>query len=254
MASHFSCVGFPVPDMTAYWALARKAATSGERLPAPDGTALVRWTVGAGPELWAQIDRSGEVIGVTPYFSTGITYRIAVTASGEAPEEPMDGWIDGWMEPTEDDEPFSGAFPLRADLIDFPLVRSHLGALPSIHHIELVALAHEVDLYPNESAYTSTPGETYQLPVQAFVSAPHFSVDDPSGVEESTALITGHVRESRLVTNTATGLPFWWIQLTTKEIPLHLFADHEMLQDEPHPGEVLSGSFWLIGRLPHDPA
>ncbi len=249
MASHFSCIGFPVPDMPTYWALARQAAKAGERLPAPDGTALVQWAVGAGPELWAQIDRAGEVIGATPFFSTGITYRMAVTGSGEAPEEPMDGWIDGWIEPAEDDEPFSGAFPLRVDLIDYSLVRPRLSEFPRIHRVELVALAHEVDLYPDETAYTRSKEEIYQLPMQAFVSAAHFSVDDPSGVEESTAMASGYVDGSRLLTNLATEVPFWWIRFTTKGITLHVFADREMFQDEPRTGNVLSGSFWLLGRL-----
>jgi len=235
--------------MPGYWALARKAAAAGERHPAPDGTALVRWSVGGGPEVWTQLDRDGEVIGATPFFATGITYRIAVTGSGEAPEDSLDGWIDGWMEPIEDDEPFSGAFPLRADLIDYPLVRSRIGTLPTIHHIELVALAHEVDLYPDESAYTRSTEETYRLPVQSFVSAAHFSVDDPSGIEESTAMVTGSVRESHLLTNAATGVSFWRIQLMTKGIPLNAFVDREMSQDEPRPGQVLSGSFWLLARI-----
>jgi hypothetical protein len=112
----------------------------------------------------------------------------------------------------------------------------------------LVALAHEVDLYPDESAYARS-GETHQLPVQAFVSAAHFSVDDPSGVEESTAMVTGSVRERHLLMNAATGVPFWRIQLMTKGTSLHLFVDREMFQDEPRTGQVLSGSFWLLGRL-----
>ncbi len=248
MSSHFSCIGFPVKDMNAYWALARRAAAEGLRVQSPDGTAVTRWAVGAGPEIWAQVDETGEVIGATPFFSTGVAYRVAVTGSGEAPEEPMDGWIDGWMEPVEDDEPFSGAFPLRIDLIDYAVIRRRLVTFPAVHRVEMVALAHEVDLYPDEAAYAASSGEVYRLPIQSFVSAAHFSVDDPGG-EESTAVTSGYIREAHLLTNTATDVPYWWIQVTTRGITLHAFVDLETLPGEPRAGQVLSGSFWLVGRL-----
>ncbi len=250
MPSHFSCIGFPVKDMTAYWTLARQAAKEGASLRAPDGTALARWSVGGGPEIWSQIDQDGEVIGATPFFTTGIAYRVAVTGTGEAPGEPMDGWIDGWMEPAEDDEPYSGVFPLRVDLIDYAVARTQLVAFPVLHRVEIIALAHEVDLYANDAEYATSPGDVYRLPIQSFVSATHFSIDAPPEVEESTAMASGYVREVQLLTNAATEAPFWWIQLATQGVTLHAFVDRETLSSEPRVGQVLSGSFWLLGRLP----
>ncbi len=250
MPSHFSCIGFPVNDMAAYWVLARRAAKEGVRLAAPDGTGVVRWAVGVGPEIWAQIDDTGEVVGGTPFFSTGTSYRVAVTGAGEDPEQPMDGWIDGWMEPTETDEPFSGAFPLRVNLIDYPLVRPRLVSFPAIHRVEIIALAHEVDLYADETAYAAAPGEIYRLPVQSFVSTAHFGADEPTEFHESTALASGYVTEARVLTNAITETPFWWIRLLTQGVTLHAFSDREMLSAEPRAGQVLSGSFWLLGRLP----
>ncbi len=249
MGSHFSCIGFPVSDMPTYWSLAREAVAKGERLPIPDGSALVRWAAGSGPELWAQVDSAGEIAGLTPFFSTGVFHRIAVTGSGDAPEDPMDGWVDGWMEPTEEDEPFSGAFPLRVDLVDYALVRPRLVTFPSMHRVEVIALAHEVDLYPDAAAYAAAPGEIHRPPVQSFVSAAHFSVDDPSGLEEATALASGYVSESRLLVNPATEVPFWWIRVATTGVTLFVFAARELFSAEPRTGQVLAGSFWLVGRL-----
>ena len=70
--------------MDAYWALARRAAVEGTRLPVQDGSALVRWAPQnqhpltlpspagrgerVGPEIWAQVSETGEVIGATPFF------------------------------------------------------------------------------------------------------------------------------------------------------------------------------------------
>lgn len=249
MPSHFSCIGFPVPNMQAYWTLARKAAAEGVRMPAPDGSALVRWAPERGPELWTQIDPSGEIIGMTPFFSTGVPSRIAVTGFGEAPEDPMDGWIDGWLEPSEEDEPFSGAFPLRVDLVNYALIRTHLGPVPHVHLAEVIALAHEVDLYPDDAAYLEGQGDIHRLPVQSFVSAAHFGVDDPTALNEATAVASGYVREAQRLTNTLTAASFWWIRVATSGATVNIFVDPEMVPHEPRAGQVLSGGFWILGRL-----
>lgn len=235
--------------MQAYWTLARRAATEGVRMPLPDGSALVRWAVGGGPELWTQIDASGEIIGVTPFYSTGLVQRIAVTGRGEAPEDPMDGWIDGWLDPAEDDEPFSGAFPFRVDLVNYAIVRPYLDVFPRIHRGEVVGLAHEVDLFPDEAAYIQAHGDIHRPPVQSFISAAHFSVDDPTTLEEATALTTGYVSEVRRLTNVLTDASFWWIRVATTGATVSIFADPEMVPHEPQAGQVLAGSAWILGKL-----
>ena len=249
MSSHFSCIGFPVQNIDAYWALARRAAAEGTRMPAPDGSALARWAVGSGPEIWVQIDRSGEVIGATPFFSAGTPYRVAVTGTGEDPEEPMDGWIDGWLEPTEEDEPFSGVFPLRMSLVDYAVHRSRLIVFPATLRMEIAALVHEADLYPHDAAYTTSPGDSYRLPVQSFVSAAHFGADDPESFQESTALMSGYVADAHLMTNPITDASYWRIGIATQGVTLQACADRDVLRGEPRAGQILAGSFWLLGRL-----
>lgn len=264
MSSHFSCIGFPVQNMDDYWALARRAAAEGIRLASPDGGALVRWTAGPlqpdsprrgsgqaarGPEIWAQVNGAGEVIGATPFFSTGMTHRIAVTGVGEDPDEPMDGWIDGWLEPAADDEPFSGAFPLRVSLADFAIARNRFTTFPSVHRIEIAALAHEADHYADVAAYAAVPGEIYRMPVPSLLSAAHASIDEPPAFQEAAALVAGFIQEVRLLTNAVTEATFWWIQLVIQSVRLDVFADREVLGGEPRPGEILSASVWLVGRV-----
>lgn len=254
MSSHFSCIGFPVQNMDDYWALARRAAAEGVRLAAPDGSALMRWTVGSGqaerePEIWAQVNGTGEVVGATPFFSTGASHRIAVIGVSEDPDEPMDGWIDGWMEPAEDDEPYSGAFPLRVNLADFAVVRHRFTTFPAVHHIEIAALAHEADLYADLAAYAAVPGEIYRMPVPSFISMAHASVDEPPAFQEATALIAGFIQEARLLSNAVTEAPFWWIPLVVQNVRLDVFADREVLGGEPRPGQIISASVWVVGRV-----
>lgn len=238
--------------MDGYWRLARRAAAEGIRMPASDGSALARWapvTPSTGAEIWAQINGAGEVVGATPFFSTGMPYRVAATGIGEDPEEPLDGWIDGWMEPTEDDEPYSGAFPLRVTLVDFAVSRIRVTTFPSIHRLEIAALAHEADLFDNEVAYAQAPGDIYRMPAQSFASAAHASVDETAEFQEATALANGIITSARLLANPVTDATYWWVQFTTRGITLHAFADQATLNREPHVGQVIAGSFWMVGRL-----
>lgn len=253
MSSHFSTVGFSVRNMDEYWALAKRAAERGVRNPAPDGSALVRWAVDSGtsgPEIWTHLDRSGEIVGAVPFFSTGTAYRLSVTGTGDDPDEEMEGWVDGWIEPAEDDEPFSGAFPLRASLVNYALARSRLTTFPSVQRVELIALAHEADLFADEAAYARAPGDIYRLPVDSFVSSAHFGADaDDDAFREATALLSGRIGPARLFTNAVTSEAFWWVQVAVRGVTLHTFADRETLGAEPRPGQILAGSYWLLGRL-----
>lgn len=250
MSSHFSTIGFPIRNMEEYWALAKRAAETGVRNPTPDGSALVRWAVDSGPEIWTHLNRGGDLLGAVPFFSTGTSYRMSVTGTGDDPDEEMEGWIDGWLEPSEEDEPYSGAFPLRVSLVNYALARNRLGVFPSVHRLELVALAHEADLFKEEAAYASAPGEVYRVPVGSFVSSAHFAADDEEqAFSEATALLTGRIASARLLTNPATSIPFWWVQVALGGVTVHTFADRETLGGEPLEGQILGGSFWLLGRL-----
>jgi hypothetical protein len=248
VSSHFSCIGFPVADMDAYWALARRAAAEGTRYPTPEGGTLVRWAISQGPEIWAQVDQTGQVAGATPFFATAAPHAIAITGIGEDSDEPLDGWIDGWLDPTEPDEPYSGAFPLRVNLVDFALVRRGIIKFPMTHRIELAALAHEAELYDDAATYRSAPGDVFRLPLESFASTAHAGVDDTPEDQEAIALAVGRIARARLLINPVSETPFWWVQIAVHGVVLDAFADRETLGRDPQEGNILAGSFWLVGR------
>lgn len=250
MSSHFAAIGFPVRNMDVYWALARQAAASGVPNRAPDGTTLVRWAPEAGPEIWCHLDRRGEVVGALPFFSGGTTYRLAVTGTGEDPDEEMEGWVDGWLEPAEEDEPYSGAFPLRISVVNYALARHRLTTFPSIWRIELVALAHEAEVFRDMSAYRNAPGDVYRVPMGSIVSAAHFGAEAEAEVfSEATAVLSAPIDMTKLLTNPVTAEPFWSVQVTVQGVPLQTFVDRETLGGDPAPGQIVAGSYWMLGRL-----
>jgi hypothetical protein len=247
MSSHFTAIGFPVREMREYWALARRAAQLGERLGVIDGRTLIRWAPGGGPEIWAQTTEGDEAVTATPFLATDDTYRIAVTDASASDDEGFEGWVDGWLNPTEDDEPYSGAFPLRVDLVNYAVVKGALRA-GAVIAVRLAVILHEATLYPDERAYTAVKGFSYRPPVQSFTSSIHFGLDEPTGDEEATALISGYVSEARELTNAATGAAYWWMRVATASVTLSLAADREILPINPRAGQVLSGSGWVLGE------
>ncbi|MDR7544033.1 MAG: hypothetical protein QN120_07290 [Armatimonadota bacterium] len=247
MSSHFSAIGFPVREMREYWALAARAARSGERMALAGGRALIRWAPGGGPEIWAQVDAAGEALLATPFFAADETYRMALTGTGTSDDEGFEGWVDGWLNPTEEDEPYSGVFPLRVDLVNYAAARERLRP-ECVIAVRLAVILHEATLYPDAQAYQAVREVTYRPPVQSFASSIHHTLDEP-GDTDATALVTGYVSEARQMTNPATGAEFWWIRIATIGVTLSLVADRETLPTEPRRGMVLSGSGWVLGEV-----
>ena len=72
---------------------------------------------------------------------------------------------------------------------------------------------------------------------------------EPVSPPESHALITGHVLEASEQRNSVTGAPFWWALVDTEGGTYDVVIDPELLSAPVQPGNVLSGWFWLSGRL-----
>jgi hypothetical protein len=247
VSSHFAAIGFPVREMAEYRTLLREAAAKGQHLPLAGGGALARWEVGGGPEVWALIDPSGHPLEATPFHTAGRAHRLALTAYGEDPEEEQAGWVEGWLEPREPDEPLSGLFPLRMDLVDFPLARPALRT-GAVLTVEFAGLVHEARLFPDAAAYEAVRQLTYQPPVRAVISVGSHTADAEPGVEpEATALITGVVTRARLLTNAASGAPYWRLDVDS-EVEVTVLADRETLPGAPRAGNVLAASCWVVGR------
>ena len=66
---------------------------------------------------------------------------------------------------------------------------------------------------------------------------------------ESHALIAGEVVEAAERQNAITGQPFWWALVDTVGGTFDVVIDPSLLGSPVYPGNVISGWFWLSGRL-----
>ncbi len=183
MGSHFSAIGFPVRTYGEFEDLMARALEHGECIETRRG-AYVRWSLGAGPELWAQEYENGE-FGLVPHFAGEAIMRVGLTERIERPEAPpLDDAFYGWADPEDAEDMESGLFPLVFDVPDYVLHQNL--SLPVIVEARISAFAHELTAYSGEEEFLADQEEPkfspeFFIPSGTFKSGGE-TMDPPGGL------------------------------------------------------------------------
>jgi hypothetical protein len=129
---------------------------------------------------------------------------------------------------------------------------------PTICEVQITAFAHELTAYPSEAAYSAAAeqqfsyGDTDDDLKVTFASESFI----PSGmfVEEGepmrpTAMFTGWVLETQELTSPLGNMQFHWIRVRTHGGEYDVVASVDVIEGELVTGGIVSGSFWLCGRM-----
>ena len=73
-----------------------------------------------------------------------------------------------------------------------------------------------------------------------------------TGRARSHAIVTGHVAESKELTNAATGRTYRALRVATYGGELDIVATQALLPDTPDAGAIVRADCWLSGRLVPD--
>ena len=248
MPSQFSSIGFRVSSGEDLAALASQVADKAERVYAAAGEYL-KWAPPSGEQLWLQISHNGDAMGMNPHFAGKASLRVGVEARVARPSHtPLDGTFLAWANPpagaaTGGDYPFA---------FDCPDAATHLDlALPAVVTAQVAAFAQQVSLHESASAYASSPdAQGSQGASQSFIPSGLISPSgEPVIPPESHALIAGHVLEAAPRVNVISGAQYWWALVETLGGTFDVVIDPALLSDQPRAGNVVSGWFWLSGRL-----
>ena len=248
MPSQFSAIGFEVSSGDDLAALASRVAERADTIDAPGGQYL-KWAPPSGEQLWLQVKRSGDAMGMNPHFAGKSSVRVAVEARViRESHTPLDGTFLAWANPpsgasTGGDYPFA---------FDCPDAATHAGlTLPVTLLAQVAAFAQQVTLYPSKAVYDAAQAaqginfESRSFIPSGLISPGGDRVDPP----EPHALIAGHVVEAEQRHNAVTGQPFWWVLVDTVGGTFDVVIDPDLLSAAPSPGHVLTGWFWLSARL-----
>jgi hypothetical protein len=247
MASHLSDIGFQLETDEDYRQLALRAYDEGEPLATAAG-AYVRWAPGGGAELWLQVDEGGDLVGLNPHFGGGSSMRVGLTQRFSRTEEsPLDGAFHAWANPGGDD-PHEGDYPFVFDAPDYGLHDSV--SLPSVARVQLAAFAHELQSFEGDEAYSRSQAGEVKFAPESFIPSGLFSAEGQSTEPpQAFAIFTGHVLDTDIVQNPVTGNGFCWARVRTLGGELDVVADPALLNGPMIRGGVVSGAFWLSGRI-----
>lgn len=249
MPSHLSTIGIPVETEQQFWELAQQVGPLATGLPVIGGT-YFQWTDSSGAELWLQVTNDEEFIGMNPHFVGQSSMTVRLTSRVRSEEgSPFDGGFYGWADPvSQSDDAQEGLYPFVFDAPDFTCVADL--ELPATVTVQMAAFAHEVEAYDSEEAYAASQTGAVKYASRSFIPSGLFR---PDGVEEplpeARAMMTGHVLAADRFLNTLTNQPFYWALIETYGGTYDAVIDISLLSGAPIVGGILSGSFWLSGRV-----
>ena len=248
MPSQFSTLGFAVNSGEDLAALASRVAERADTIDAREGQYL-KWAPPSGEQLWLQVKRTGDAMGMNPHFEGKSSIRIAVEARvSRQAHTPLDGAFLAWANPPEGAES-GGDYPFAFDCPDAAV---HEGVeLPVTVTAQIAAFAQQLTIYESETTYNvAQAAQGLSFGSRSFIPSGLISPSgEPIAPPESHALISGHVVEAEERRNTVTGEPFWWALLDSVGGTFDLVIDPSLLAAPVRAGNVVSGWFWLSGRL-----
>jgi hypothetical protein len=251
--SQFSAIGFTVSSGEDLAALASRVADRADTIDADAGQYL-KYASPSGEQLWLQVKRNGDAMGMNPHFEGKSSVRVAVEAriSRDA-HTPLDGTFLAWANPPAG-AGASGDYPFA---FDCPDAATHARlALPATLTAQIAAFAQHVTVYESSSTYDAVQAEQgLPFPSRSFIPSGLISPSgEPITPPESHALIAGEVIEAAERVNTVSGQPFWWALIDTVGGTFDVVIDPSLISSPVCAGNVISGWFWLSGRLHKDTA
>ncbi|NPV21070.1 hypothetical protein [Bradyrhizobium aeschynomenes] len=247
MASNFSTIGLAIDSMKDMEALLKRVPPLAERLPTPAG-AYLRWSDPSGAELWIQVDGGNELTGFSPHYAGLSNINVGLTARlPAAAPSSLDGAFQGWADPSGG-EADMGCYPFMFDAPDF---RCHDGLkLPICLTVQVAAFAHDVRFFETVAAYDASETDDVKFASRSFIPSGLFTPSGESAVPpQARAMFVGHVIAADKKVNSLTRGAFYWALVETYGGTYDVVMDENLLPDVPRVGGVISGSFWLSGRI-----
>jgi hypothetical protein len=246
--SQFSAIGFSVSSGEDLAALATHAAERADTIDATGGQYL-RWSPGSGEQLWLQLTRKGDAMGMNPHFEGKSEVRVAIEARvTRKAHTPLDGTFLAWANPPSG-QTAGGDYPFA---FDCPDAATHETLdLPATVTAQIAAFAQQITVYASPESYArAQAAEGHAFPSRSFIPSGLFSPSgEPVIPPESHALIAGHVVEAAERRNAMSGELFCWALVDTVGGTFDVVVDPSLLEGPLVAGNVVSGWFWLSGRL-----
>jgi len=249
--SNLSDIGFPVQNEQDVNVLITETIQYVESIKCPQGFYLL-FADESGAEIYLQGNNEQELVGFNPHFAGKSRRKVSLTKFIERDSSELDGGFYAWANP-KDFETDAGDYPFIFDVPDFRL--SHEMRLPQVCEIQLTAFAsNDFKIFANENDYSESQQDELKYASKSFVPSGllAFDAEDEKydlNAARPIAIFAGIIKKFELKKNKLSGNNFYWFLVETLGGETDVVADIKLVSIEPQIGGVVSGQFWLSGKL-----
>ncbi len=253
--SNLSDIGFPTRSEQDINDMISHVLELAETIRCPQGFYL-KFADASGAEIWVQGNFEQELIGFNPHFAGKSKRRVGLTGTIERESSELDGGFHAWAEPDEDKIVDSGEYPFVFDVPDFRTIEKF--DFPQIREIQLTAFAsNDFKIYKSEKDYYDAQDSEPKFASKSFIPSGLFTPDEEAAAIEPPrpiGIFAGEIKEFELKTNELSNEKFYWFLAETLGGEVDVVADVKLISSEPNIGGIVSGQFWLSGRLNGTPS
>ena len=250
--SNLSDIGFPTPDEQAVNEMIMHVLELTKPIQCAHGFYL-KFSDASGAQIFLQGNFDQELVGFNPHFAGKSRRRVGLTRVIERDSSPLDGGFYAWANPSGEDYQASGEYAFVFDAPDFRTLE--LNDLPAVKEIQLTAFAsNDFKLFAGEKAFFEAQDSQLKFAAKSFVPSGLFSFDQTDetidlSVVRPVAVLAGEIKEFELMTNQLSGQNFYRFLVETAGGETDVVADPKFVAEEPKIGGIVSGQFWLSGRI-----
>jgi len=249
--SNLSDIGFPTPDEAAINEMIMHVLEVAKPSQTPRGFYL-KYTDSSGAEIYLQGNFNQELVGFNPHFAGKSRRVVSLTKMIERDSSELDGGFHAWANP-QNGVSAEGDYPFVFDVPDFRAVE--IEAFPKAVEIQLTAFgSNDFKLFSNEEDYQNSQESELKYASKMFVPVGLFAFDEAdASIDLSTVRpvgnFAGEIKEFEQRTNELSGEKFYWILVETLGGEADVVIDPKYVTEEPKIGGIVSGTFWLSGKI-----
>ncbi len=249
--SNLSDIGFPVKNDEDINEMIVSVMKKVEDIPCFRGFYL-KFADESGAQIYLQGNINQELIGFNPHFEGKSRRKVGLTKLIERDSSELDGGFYAWANPSSEDFENSGEYPFVFDVPDFRTIGKI--EFPKLCEIQLTAFAsNDFKIFENEDAYFASQDSELKYASKSFIPSGLFAFNENEEIDLSVArpigIFTGEIKEFELKTNSLTNEKFYRFLVETLGGEIDVVADVKLITKEPQIGGIVSGQFWLSGRL-----
>ncbi len=249
--SNLSDIGFPTPDEQAVNEMIMHVLEFARPIQCEQGFYL-KFSDASGAEIYLQGNFDQELVGFNPHFAGTSRRRAGLTKKIERDSSALDGGFHAWANPFEEGEEISGEYPFVFDVPDFRM--NEIENFPTLKEIQLTAFAsNDFQIFAGEDDFFDSQESELKYASKSFVPTGLFSFDENENIDLNVVRpigkLAGEIKAFDLRTNQLSGQDFYWFSVETLGGEIDVVADPKFVTDEPKIGGIVSGQFWLSGKI-----